>query len=59
MILALQSQEFGFGYPLTFPNLQTINEYCALQPKYVDTDAATTIQGHNYKEPITMGINTF
>ena len=49
MILALQSQEFVFGYPLTFPNLQTINEYCALHPKYVDTDAATAILVHNHK----------
>ena len=59
MISALQYREFGFGYPLTVPDLQKINEYCDLQPKYVDTEAATTILGHTHKEPITMGRNTF
>ena len=59
MISALQSQEFGFGYTLTVPYLQTVNAYRAIRPKYVDTDAATTILGHTHKEPITMGRNPF
>ena len=59
MILAFRSREFGFGYTLTVPYLQTINEYRALHPKYVDTDAETTILGHTHKETITMGRNPF
>ena len=59
MILAFQSQYFGFGYPLTVPDLQTFNEYCVLHPKYVDTDSGTTIMGHTHKGPITMVINIF
>ena len=59
MISAFQSQEFGFGYPLTVTYLQTINEYHDLQPKYLDTDAETTILGHTHKETITEGINPF
>ena len=37
MTLAFQSQEFGFGYPLTFTYLQTINEYCDIQTNYGNT----------------------
>ena len=59
MISALQSREFIFGYPLTVPDLQTINYYFALHPKYFDIDALTNILGHNHKEPITMVINPF
>ena len=59
IILAFQYQEFVFGYPLTITYLQTINEYCTIHPKYVDTEAETTILGHNHKEPITMGSNNF
>ena len=59
MILAFQSQEFGFGYSLTVPDLQNINEYHALHPQYVDTDAATTILSHTHKEPINMGRHIF
>ena len=33
LVLPFQSQDFGFGYPLTVPYLQTNNEYCALHPK--------------------------
>ena len=57
MISASQSREFGFVYPLTVQYIQTINEYCALHPKYVDMDASTTILGHTHKEPTTMGRN--
>ena len=49
MILDFQSQGFGFGYPLTVPYLQTINEYFALHPKYIDTDAAINILGYTHK----------
>ena len=59
MISSFQSREFGFGYPLTVPYIQTVNEYCTLPPKFVDTDAETTILGHTYKEPITTGSNPF
>ena len=59
MILAFQSRYFVFGYPLTVPDLQNINKYHALHPKYVDTGAATTNLGNNHKESITMGINPF
>ena len=38
-ISALQYQEFGFMYSLTVPYIQTINEYHALHPRYVDTNA--------------------
>ena len=59
MIQASQSQQFGFGYPSTFPYLQTIDEYCALHSKYFDTESSTTIMAHTHKEPITMVINIF
>ena len=59
MISAFQSQEFVFGYPLTVPDLQTINEYHNIHPKYVDTDAENTILVHTQKEPTAMGINPF
>ena len=49
IISALQSQYFGFGYPLTVPYLQTMNEYHALHPKYVDTYSGTTILGYTNK----------
>ena len=49
MISTFQSQYFGFRYPLIVPDIQTINEHCAIRPKYVDTDAATTILGHTHK----------
>ena len=58
MIQASQSQQFGFGYPSTFPYLQTIDEYCALHSKYFDTESSTTIMAHTHKEPITMGRKT-
>ena len=48
-ISAFQSQEFGFGYPLTVPYLQIIGEYHALQHKYVNIEAATTILIHTHK----------
>ena len=57
MISASQSREFGFVYPLTVQYIQTINEYCALHPKYVDMDASTTILRHTHNEPTTMGRN--
>ena len=57
MILAFQSRYFVFGYPLTVPDLQNINKYHALHPKYVDTDVATNILGHTNKETITTGRN--
>ena len=57
MILAVHSREFGFGYPLKVPDLQTINEYFPLHPKYVDTESKITILGKNHKEPIIMGRN--
>ena len=59
MIQAFQSLDFGFGYPLTVRDFQNFNKYCAIHPKYVDTDVGTTILGHNHKEPITMVINPF
>ena len=49
IISAFQFQEIGFDYPLTVPYQQNSNEYRALHPKYVDTDAATTILGHIHK----------
>ena len=49
MISAFQSREFGFGYPITVPDLQTINECHSILPKYFDTDAATNILGHTQK----------
>ena len=33
MISDFESQVFSFGYPLTVPDTQTVNEYCALHPK--------------------------
>ena len=39
MIKDFQSQEFGFGFILIVTDLQTVDEYYALQPKYVDTGA--------------------
>ena len=59
MTLNFQSREFCFKYPLIVADLQTINEYQDIYPKYVDTDVATTILGHTHKEPITMGRNPF
>ena len=59
IISAFQSREFVFGYPLTVPYIQTINEYHALHPKYVNADASTTILGYNHKEPNKMGIHNF
>ena len=59
MISDFQSQDFGFGYPLTAPDLQTFIEYRTLHPRYVDTESATDILGHTNKEPITMGRNHF
>ena len=55
MILAFQSREFIFGYPLTVPDLQTMIEYQSIHPIYVDTDKLTTILGNTHKVPITMG----
>ena len=49
IISTLQFQEFGFGYPLTVSDLQTINEYHNIHPKYVDTDTATTILVNTHK----------
>ena len=54
MILAFQSQEFGFGYQLTVPDIQIVNEYHDIHHKYVDTDTSTTILGHTHKEHINM-----
>ena len=59
MILDFKYKESCFVYPLTVPDLQTIIEYITIQPKYVDTDTATTTLGHTNKEPITMVINIF
>ena len=59
MILDFQSQEFVFLYPLTVPDIQTINAYRAIHPKYVDTNAATTTQKHAYNEPIATERNNF
>ena len=59
MISAFQSREFVFGYTLTVPDLQIINEYRALHPKYVDTDTSTAILGHTNKGPITTERNNF
>ena len=59
IISAFQSQEFGFGYPLTFTDIQTVYEYQTTHPIYVDTYAATAILLHNHKEPITIGRNPF
>ena len=47
VILTFHSQVFGFGYPLIVSDLQNVNEYCNLYPKYVATDAENTILGHN------------
>ena len=55
MISAFQSREFVFWYPLTVPDLQTINEYQSTHPIYVDTDKLTNILGNTHKVPITMG----
>ena len=49
VILAFQSQVFGVRYSLTVPYIQTFHEYHALHPKYVHTDASTTILGHIHK----------
>ena len=49
IILALQSKDFGFGYPLTVPDLQTIHKYCVFCPKYVGIYASTTILGYTHK----------
>ena len=57
IISDLQYREFRFGYLFIFPYLQTINAYHTLHPKYVDTDASTTILGHTNNVPITMGRN--
>ena len=43
IIFDFRYRSFGFVYPLTSPDLQNINTYCALRPKYFDTDAETTI----------------
>ena len=59
MISTLHSQVFGFGYPLTFPYIQTINENFYLHPKYVDTDTENTIMVPTHKEPTIMGMNPF
>ena len=49
MILAFQPRQFGFGYPLTAPDIQNITEYHAFHPKYVDTYTETIILGHTHK----------
>ena len=59
MIFALQYQVFGFEYPSTVPDIQTIDEYTTIYPKYDDMDAATTILGNTCKAPINMGRNNF
>ena len=59
MILAIQYLDFGFGYTLTVPYLQNVNEYCYIHPKYVDTDTETTTLVNIHKENITMEINHF
>ena len=43
VILAFQSREFGFVYPLTVPYLQTINECHALHLKYAGIDAVNSV----------------
>ena len=58
MISSLHYQEFGFRYQLKVTDVQTINKYCALHPKYVDTDVETTTLLHTNKEYITTGRNT-
>ena len=45
VIQIFQSQQFGFWYPLTAPDIQTVDQYRTFRPKYVDTDAATTTLG--------------
>ena len=59
IIQAFQYRYFVLGYPLTVTNIQTINRYLSLRPKYVDTYAETAILRHNHKEPITVGRNIF
>ena len=59
MILVFQYQVFSFRYTFTVPDLQTVNEYCALHPKYVHVYTETTILRKTRKEPITMWRNYF
>ena len=49
MISAFQYWEFGLGYPLTVPDIQTINEYQYIHTKYFDTESATNILVHTNK----------
>ena len=59
MVSYLQSWGFVLIYQLTVPDLQSINDYHDLQPKYIDKNAATTILVHTQKESITVGRNPF
>ena len=49
IISAFHYQQFGFGYPLTFPYIETIHKYRAPRPKYFYIDAATNIMVHTHK----------
>ena len=59
MISAFESREFGFGYPLTATDLQTVNEYRNRHRNYVDKEAANAILRRTTKMPITFASNPF